>query len=170
MTAFLVRMYDRWREHGDPRIRIRELEAIRQRVAGHGAGLCTLAGGCLGSYYAVEPNGDLAHCDVFVGDPRYTVGNVMRQSFADIREGAAMRSLRVENEAALAAMRACPSFAVCSGGCPHERYLGIRHDAGYRPECCGLCALIEHVRAAERRDAECVAAAEHRADAPIPIG
>jgi uncharacterized protein len=142
-------MYDRWREHGDARIRIRELEAIRQRVSGQGAGLCTLAGGCLGSYYAVEPNGDLAHCDVFVGDPRYTLGNVLQDAFTDIRERAAMRALRAEDEEALRAMGACPDFAICNGACPHERYLAVRHDATYRPECCGWRRLIEHVRACE---------------------
>jgi uncharacterized protein len=150
MTAFLIRMYDRWCEHGDPRIRIRELEAIRQGVAGSASGLCTLAGGCLGRYYAVEPNGDLAHCDVFVGDARYTVGNVMQQSFAELREQAAMRALREENEKALQAMRGCPEFAVCNGGCPHDHYLGVRHDPAHRGECCGQRALIEHVRTHER--------------------
>jgi uncharacterized protein len=150
MTPFLIRMYDRWREHGDPRIRIREVEAIRQRVAGQGPGLCTLAGGCLGRYYAVEPNGDLAHCDEFVGDPRYILGNVLRQSFADLRALPAMRALRDENDAALQAMRACPDFAVCNGACPHERYLAVRHDAAHTPECCGWRPLIEHVRAREQ--------------------
>ena len=84
MAAFLCEMYDRWREHGDRRIRIRELEAMRARVAGQGAGLCTLAGGCFGRYFAVEPNGDVAHCDLFVGDGRYTLGNVMEQSFTQL--------------------------------------------------------------------------------------
>jgi uncharacterized protein len=149
MTEFLVRMYDRWREHGDRRIRIRELEAIRQRVAGVGAGLCTLAGDCFGRYYAIEPNGDIAHCDVFVGDPAYTLGNVLCDRFAELREGAAMRALRDENEAALQAMKSCPDFALCNGACPHERYLAMRHDAAYQPECCGWRTLFEHVRAAE---------------------
>ena len=113
-------------------------------------GLCTLAGGCLGRYYAVEPNGDLAHCDVFVGDGRYTLGNVTHDSFADVRERDALQALRAENEAALQAMRACPSFAVCNGACPHERYLAVRHDPAHRAECCGWRTLIDHVRAHER--------------------
>jgi uncharacterized protein len=149
MTDFLIRMYERWREHGDARIRIRELEAIRQRVAGHGAALCTLAGGCLGRYFAIEPSGDVAHCDVFVGDPRYTLGNVMHQSFTELCEEPAMHALRAENEATLRAMQACPSYGICNGACPHDRYLAVRHDAGYRPDCCGWQRLIEHVRARE---------------------
>jgi uncharacterized protein len=159
MTGFLIRMYDRWREHGDPGIRIRELDAIRQRVTGQAAGLCTLAGGCLGRFYAIEPNGDVAHCDEFVGDPRYTVGNVLRTSFAELRESAAMRALRRENDAALEAMQACPDFGVCNGACPHERYLRVRHDGAYQPGCCGWRALIEHVREGECRDASAPSAA-----------
>ncbi len=149
ITPFLIRMYDRWREHGDPRIRIREIEAIRRRFGGEGAGLCTLAGGCLGRYYAVEPNGDVAHCDVFVGDPRYTLGNILRDRFSDLWARETMQELWAENEAALAAMRACPEFTTCNGACPHERYLAVRYDAMHRPECCGWRTLIEHVRARE---------------------
>jgi uncharacterized protein len=150
MTGFLTRMYDRWREHGDARVQLREIEAIRRRVAEQGAGLCTLAGACLGSYFAVEPNGDVAHCDTFVGDPRYTLGNVLRDRFADLRERAEVRALQVENDAALRAMHTCPNFQVCNGGCPHERYLAVRHDPAYRADCCGWSALIEHVREGER--------------------
>ena len=149
MTTFLIGMYDRWRAHGDPRIQIRELEAIRGRVRQQAAGVCTFAGGCLGRYYAVDPNGDLAHCDVFVGDERYTLGNVMHDSFAELRGREALRALRAENEAALQAMRGCPDFPVCNGACPHERYLAVRHDRAHRAECCGWRTLIDHVRAHE---------------------
>jgi uncharacterized protein len=150
MAAFLCQMYDRWQEHGDPRVRIRELEMIRARVAGHEPGTCTLAGGCFGRYFAVEPNGDVAHCDLFVGDERYTLGNVTgAQSFAQLGTRAELGALEAESARALRAMDACPEFAACNGWCPHERYLASRHNPNHRAGCCGLRSLIEHVRERE---------------------
>jgi hypothetical protein len=48
MTAFLIQIYDRWVAHGDPHVRIRELEAVRNRLDRTKAAVCTLAGGCDG--------------------------------------------------------------------------------------------------------------------------
>jgi uncharacterized protein len=102
----------------------------------------------------VEANGDVAHCDEFVGDPRYTVGNVLRQTFADMRKSPVLHVIHEENEAALASMQRCPEFAVCNGACPHERYLRVRHDLAYSPACCGWRALIEHIREGEQSKAQ----------------
>jgi uncharacterized protein len=146
MTGFLSRLYDRWCEHGDPKILIRELHAIRNRLAGGRPGICTLGGGCLGRYFLVEPNGEIAHCDLFLGDSRYSLGNVMQHSFGDIRKSAALHSLQAENRRALDQLSRCPEFGVCNGWCPHERYLSVRHNPHHRADCCGLRALITHIR------------------------
>ena len=58
---------------------VRELDAILLAASGQAPGFCELLGGCLGSYYAVEVDGDIAHCDKFVGDDRYVLGNVRRK-------------------------------------------------------------------------------------------
>ena len=146
MNAFLARMYDRRLEHGDPRIRIRELDGIQRRLAGNRPGLCTLAGGCLGNYYLVNPNGDVQHCDLFIGDERYTFGNVLTHTFADFRASQNMLDRQAENERTLVAMQTCPEFAVCNGWCPHERYISARHNLNHQAGCCGLRPLIEHIR------------------------
>ena len=43
---FLMRLNDRWIGHGDPKLRIRELAALQERV--WGKLMCTLAGRCIG--------------------------------------------------------------------------------------------------------------------------
>ena len=146
MNEFLARLFDRWLEHGDRTIRIRELEAVRLGVLRQKPRFCTLAGGCFGTYYMVEPNGDVAHCDLFVGDDRYLVGNVLNDDFSVMRESPRMTSLRADNDQQLNRMHGCPDFQVCGGWCPHERYLSVRHDPDHREDCCGLRPLIEHVR------------------------
>lgn len=147
MTEFLCGIYDAWREHGDEEIDIRELRSLEGRLAGGASGVCTLAGGCLGRYYLVEPNGEVAHCDLFLGDVRYTFGNVLASSFADFRNGRPMARLREENERQLTEMRGCPEFGVCNGWCPHERYLSVRHNLDHDDACCGLRPVIGHIRA-----------------------
>jgi serine-type anaerobic sulfatase-maturating enzyme len=147
MMAFLARIYDRWLEHGDPNIKVRELEGLRARIRGEQNGFCTLAGGCLGKYFLIEPNGDVAHCDLFLGDQRYTLGSVVTHDFSDFRSSEAILALQAENERKLDAMRPCPEFNVCNGWCPHERYTSIRHNLSHRDDCCGLRPLIEHIRA-----------------------
>src|SRR5262249_31359516 len=132
---------------GDPEIRVRELEGLTNRLRSAQSGLCTLAGGCLGRYYAVEPNGDVAHCDLFLGDPDYVLGNVRQGSFADFARDAKMLALQSANARVLSRVRVCPEFAVCNGWCPHERYLPERHHPNPPEACCGLRPLIEHVRA-----------------------
>lgn len=145
-TAFLARLFDRWVEHGDPTIRIREIDSLLRRLGGATPPLCSFAGGCFGLIYQIEPGGDIVHCGHFDGDDRYTLGNAVTDDFADILDSATFRARVAENEAELDALRACPEFDVCNGWCPHDRYLSVRHNPAHRPDCCGLAGLIGHIR------------------------
>ncbi len=146
MNAFLKRIYDRWLSEGAGAMRIRELESLRARIGGDGARTCTLAGNCFGQYFLVEPDGTVAHCDVFDGDDHYTLGNVVRESFAAIRGAQRLESLKSEWHADQNQMSSCPEFGVCQGWCPHESYVSKRHNLSHFPGCCGLRDLIEHIR------------------------
>lgn len=151
VNAFLQRLYDRWCEHGDERIRIRELDALRSGVSGGFAGVCMLTGGCFGAIYRVEPNGDVGHCDYFAADGRYTWGNVLRDDFSALRGSANLLACERENERELVALRSCRNFAVCNGWCPFQRYASLRHNPGHRADCCGLSEVIDHIRAGEAK-------------------
>jgi serine-type anaerobic sulfatase-maturating enzyme len=145
-NEFLIGLYDRWLEHGDRRIQIRELAGIETGVRRQASSFCKLAGGCLGQYFLVEPNGEVAHCDLFLGDDSYTLGSVLVDEFSELRESANMHALVRRREAELSQMRECPEFGVCQGWCPHAQYVAVRHDPDFTPGCCGLRTLIEHVR------------------------
>lgn len=149
MTRFFKRLYDRWLEHGDPDIHIRELDGLHDRVSqgGKAHGFCTLAGGCLGHYFIVEPNGDIAHCDLFLGDPAYSFGNVTTTSFPEILRSEKLAQLKTANNQAVDVMRKrCPEFKTCMGGCPHDRYISYRHNPEHSAGCCGQYELISHIR------------------------
>jgi len=146
MNEFLIRLYDKWLDYGDYDIWIRELGSLMRRVRNEPGGICTLAGGCLGQNYLVEPNGEVAHCDFFLGDDRYTFGNILVDDFSTIRRAEAMLMLKDEEATALTGMESCPEFGVCKGWCPHERYLSLRHNPNHGSTCCGLRTLISHIR------------------------
>lgn len=149
MIQFLCDMYDCWKAHGDDSVRIRELDGITTKLSKQGRGPCTLMGACIGEFFAVEPNGSVAHCDVFVGDDDYVLGNVLVDSFESMRRSARARELRLRDARELEAMRQCSRFDICQGWCPHERYTAYRHDPNFSSSCCGLAPLIDHVE--ERR-------------------
>ena len=166
-TDFLIGLYRQWRAHGDAAVRIRELDALQSRIGGRHAAPCTLSGSCWSALYSIEPNGDVCHCDYFLGDSGYVWGNVMNDSFDDIRRSEMMSSARDRHQPARRAKSACPEFAVCQGGCPHEYLMSERHNPDHIADCCQLRELIQIMRA----DTE--AALEHRpgpryaaADAP----
>lgn len=146
MNAFLIGLYERWRREGDPGIWIRELGSLQRRINGGPGGMCTLAGGCLGDNFIIEPDGAVAHCDFFLGDENYVFGNIVDDDFAALRRNPRMRKLIAENDQALLRMSSCPEFGVCQGWCPHERYLSLRHNRQHRDDCCGLAGLITHLR------------------------
>jgi uncharacterized protein len=142
MSAFLIDLYDVWEQHGDANIQIRELEALRRSLKGEFIGSCTLAGACVGKHFLVEANGDIAHCDLFIGDPDYTVGNVYTDTFVDMRRSDAIVRLRTLEESNHQEMAGCPYYAICNGGCPHDRYSSSRYDRKYTRSCCGLRDLV----------------------------
>ena len=146
MNAFLMNLYDAWLGRGDQDVKIRELEGLKAQIQGMSAGSCTLSGECWGHYYMIEPDGSVVGCDVFSGDPRYTLGNIMNDSFIEIANSAGLLQLRKEHRDAMEAMSGCPEFPVCKGWCPHERYVSIRHNKWHRDDCCGLRDLISHIR------------------------
>jgi uncharacterized protein len=147
MTSFLIEMYDCWRACGDCSIKIRELESILQRIQHNRSHSCIFQGNCFGSYYVVEPNGEVAHCELFQGDTRYTLGNILEGDFKVFRHSTELYTLINENQTELNEMQEhCPEFSICRGWCPHERYLSTRHSPDHTSNCCGLFDLIRYIR------------------------
>jgi uncharacterized protein len=144
-NRFLADMYDLCYADAFAHVRIRELEGIRNKILANDPGFCTLAGNCLGQYYSVEPNGDIAHCDLYVGDERYTLGNIVDADFEQIATSPKMNALKQNRASELAVMRDCSGFHICNGWCPHEKYLASRYDSSNDDACCGLLPLIKHV-------------------------
>lgn len=143
---FQRRIFDRWYERDDPRLGIREFDAIVGALFGKRPTICTLAGECVARHLGVNVNGDIYHCDRYVTDNDYRLGNVHRKSFAEMFEGERVEVLRARNARRVEGYSDCPWLPICHGGCPHNAYIAERSVSGYDPTCCGEAALIEHIQ------------------------
>jgi len=124
-----------------PWINVREIDnplaALNNGIVTH----CELLGGCVGTFFSIEPNGDVWHCDKYQGDPEYRLGNVLRDDLDAIQASERVRRLRelVANDSL---QRHCPFFRYCNGWCPHESYVA-KYRSESRSDCCGLDSLFD---------------------------
>lgn len=130
-----------WSAHAD-RIKIRELGTLVDQLAGRPPRICIFAGDCFGGYLTVEPTGEVSACDKYIGDADYTFGTVQGPGLAAAQASPQLAAVRSANRAAVARMESCPWFAVCNGGCPHDRYTGERRLPSYDGGCCGFASLL----------------------------
>lgn len=137
--AFLLAV-ERARRQIAPRLDVRELDAAEKALRGMPPRTCELQGSCVGQYFTIEPDGTVAHCDKFVGDPLATLGTVA-DPFDMVARGAAARRLQARGTATLHDLGACRWRRHCRGWCPHERDVAAR--SGAAGGCCGLAPLFD---------------------------
>ncbi len=154
MNRFLIDVHRCWIENGDPSVHIRELAALTGRIGDGANSTCILAGDCVGTRFAVEPNGDIANCDRFYGQANYRFGSIMRNDFAHIRKSLNLLERRAADKATADLRRDCEHFQVCSGGCPQQTFLESKHDPLYDQGCCGRGELIDYLKQHPERPAQ----------------
>ncbi|CAM1358679.1 Radical SAM additional 4Fe4S-binding SPASM domain [Tenacibaculum sediminilitoris] len=143
-TEFMKKIFDLWLERDDSSIQIREIDSLLKVILGGTATACTLAGHCLGSYFHIEPDGTVFHCDKYLGDSDYQLGNITTNSFYEIQQSSKLKSLISEEETNLKLLDECPKIAICNGGCPHDRYIA-KKIVNKSQKCCGQLSLIAHM-------------------------
>jgi uncharacterized protein len=141
-SRFLRDVFDLWLAEDDPDVCIREFDSILRRLIGGQHTLCVLAGGCIGKYFAIDPDGSVFHCDEFMFDPTYNLGNIRTTDFQAMQRSDKIQYLNRDNYESIQALD-CPWVSVCNGGCPKDRYLSRLF--GLTGRCCGFADLIEHI-------------------------
>jgi len=85
----------------------------------HGT-VCTFVD-CMGSTFAVGPDGSIYPCYRFVGMPGYAMGNVADcPSLADLAESPVGQRLQEFREYVDRECAGCPHVRYCRGGCPYN--------------------------------------------------
>jgi uncharacterized protein len=128
------------RAAGRPSVDVRELAAVRKLTSGRPSGFCELGGNCVGAFISIEADGRVSHCDKYTGDPTYVYGNLLEEDLAGLLKGERARDIARRAYAGLPGMQACRHFALCQGGCPHERYVRA---PGAGDACCGMGPLFD---------------------------
>jgi uncharacterized protein len=144
-SEFVKDVFDVWLERNDPDVHIRDFESIMRVLLGGEHSVCLLAGNCIGRYFAVNFDGDFYHCDEFMTDKQYRLGNIVDDELQDLLEGPAIQALRRTEKTNLQNLE-CEWLPVCNGGCPKDRYVAARFGSGGQVVCCGYAGLIEHIR------------------------
>jgi uncharacterized protein len=116
-AKFMERAAKLWFARDNPEVRIRELESKLDRFFGLPSRICTDAGACVGSYFGVEADGTVWHCDKFLTDPRFYLGNVHDDSFAAIRNSNRLADLKQHEVKVRQRCASCKWFHLCGGGC-----------------------------------------------------
>ncbi len=140
--AFLGELFRLWWPRFVDQIVFRELADLAGQLAGRPPLVCNFAGDCYGNVFTIEPTGEISACDRFLDDPNYLFGNLLHTRLGEVEASPRMTAIRAANRAVVDGSRACPWFAVCHGGCPHDRGLGMRHVPGFPADCCGLAPLL----------------------------
>jgi uncharacterized protein len=132
-----------------PSMKLREVDAPLSALAGGCAGTCELQGSCVGSYFGIEPNGNVMHCDKYVGDQEYVLGTVF-EGFEAVAHGGKAQSLASRAFKQKQLKKNCPWSAQCKGWCPHEDYVS-RAMGAPDTNCCGLADLFAGLAAMSGR-------------------
>lgn len=146
--GFLLNLHRARRRASVPTVRIRELDALLRAAQRQLPGHCELLGNCVGHFFSIEPDGSVYHCDKYVGDADFCVGNVTRQTFADMRAAQALQRIRRQTGETVSSYSGCPHVSICQGWCPHEAYLS-RLGGATETGCCGLAPFFDALSAEE---------------------
>lgn len=124
------------------RVRVREIEAVRRLQASQASGFCEMAGNCVGAFVSIESDGTVSHCDKYLGSPEFVLGNLWREDLGVMFDGENAARIKQLAYSGLEALRGCPYFNLCQGGCPHERH--VSPDSIHRG-CCGMAPLFRAI-------------------------
>lgn len=149
-VQFMMNLFEVWWDEYRDRLQIRSLNALVDKVANRGNGLCVFAGNCQGKYITIEANGGIAACDKYVGSKDYQYGSLFHGNLNEVlADSDKLREARIELQSYKTSSEPCDWYATCNGGCPHDRKLSRRHLAD-KGGCCGLKPLLEKIAATVR--------------------
>ena len=142
---FAIELFDYWYSLDDPRIEIREFDDILGRILSSAeSNVCIFSGDCIGRILGITPDGDVYHCDEFMFDDRYKLGNVREQTFEEILNPMNPKLIRIRLEDLKTKKSIkCKYSKICNYGCPKDRYVlsKVYNEEG----TCGWCNVIDHI-------------------------
>lgn len=142
---FLAEILQLWLEEDNPKVTVREVDSKLNKMLGLPSMLCKDSGCCVGKYYGVEPEGSLWHCDKFMNDERFSIGDVLdvnmgRLAWSEKVENLAQIELDVRNQCG-----PCKWFEHCMGGCLSDLLILLRDGGRVGTNDCWHYRLYEEL-------------------------
>lgn len=123
LSAFFREQFELWLSTNDPLLRIREVENFLSPAFSKKAPSCQFNGSCTG-YFCLNYDGKVYPCDRLSGDPRFLLGDLSRQSLADILNGEARIAYAKEVNKVNPECVKCRWLPFCNNGCTGHRVGG----------------------------------------------
>ncbi len=117
---FMINVFNLWMERDDPKIEIRFLRNALFGILGGQINLCTMTGTCT-DFFGIDTNGDVYHCDWFIGNKQHCFGNISRESFSEICKKAKYKQYVKVITGKKSECTNCSWKHICGGGCSHHR-------------------------------------------------
>lgn len=141
----LVYLLDQYLDHlGE--IEIMNINDLFRCVFTRRGSVCTFVD-CVGSTFAIGPDGDIYPCYRFIGMPDYCFGNVAdRPSMEEIRQTAAWERMHRFTEYVDTACGQCRHIRYCRGGCPYNAI--VAHggpDSGVDCNCAAYKRIFDEI-------------------------
>lgn len=131
---FLCEVFDIWYNGGKPVMSERFFDNLLGAYVGREAELCIHRAACPKTII-LEQNGDAYPCDFYISDD-YKLGNVGRDSLADILESPAYDRFLKMKPSLPDACVTCEYLKLCHGGCPRNRKWSQEGQAPYPDYFC----------------------------------
>lgn len=154
---FQCRIFDRWLERDDPKLRIRHIDSIVGGMLGLPVRSCIYAGTCH-RFFNINSNGDVYPCERLTDAPR--LGNLQESSLSDIVRASPYQAHCTMTNDLPSDCKSCRFLKVCRNGCTHHRVDGKLYF------CEGRKQVFRHIESALNRIAEWPKA---RKLTPIPV-
>jgi uncharacterized protein len=147
-VEYLREMFRLWYPAHVDDIAILEISDLRNMLEGRKRVSCVHGPNCVGSFFTIEPDGDIGHCDKYQQNADFCFGNILRTPLAEVTSSPRLQRAYGYTAAGLELCRSCRWYAVCQGGCPYDRYVRVTRRSSPRDErCCGLAPLLDEMSA-----------------------
>lgn len=142
---FMAQILRLWLAEDDPTVQVRELGSKLNRMFGLPQSLCKDGGPCVGKFFGVEPEGGVWHCDKFVGDERFYVGNLLAQPVGDLARSTRIREIAELEVTTRNACAPCKWFDRCRGGCLSDLLIMLRDQGQVGTDDCWHFRIYEEL-------------------------
>lgn len=142
-SGYMKDLFDAWLTMNDPSFKVREFSNWILLSVGLAGNLCSSAGSCVGSTFAIEPDGTTYHCDKFVPVDAFRYGGISELDFDQLPLSAKCAALKKNDLSLPRRCKKCSYQKYCAGGCGHDRFLEKTY--GKENAACHMRDILTHV-------------------------